>query len=181
MSEVWLNEPPSWERTGVRVSVRTGPDTDFWRRTHYGFVRDNGHFLALGRGEDVVARVDIDGDYVDHYDQAGLMLRIDEERWLKCGVEYVDGSRLASAVVTDRYSDWSVAPLPKEGVVGFELRREGGTILVSYRTGERSWTLLRVAPFPAGAADVGVMCASPDGGGFDVRFIGIEIALAADP
>ena len=38
------------------------------------------------------------------YDQAGLMVRLDPQHWLKCGIEYVDGRQCASAVVTRRLS-----------------------------------------------------------------------------
>jgi hypothetical protein len=39
----WLNEPPAWEARGETLIVTVGPQTDFWRTTHYGFVRDTGH------------------------------------------------------------------------------------------------------------------------------------------
>src|SRR5829696_7795278 len=39
----WLNEPPAWEVRGETLIATAGPRTDFWRTTHYGFVRDNGH------------------------------------------------------------------------------------------------------------------------------------------
>ncbi len=108
----WLNEPPAWERRGDDLVVTAGPKTDFWRTTHYGFVRDNGHFWSRLWAGDFVAEVKVTGDYRDLYDQAGLMVRLDETVWLKCGVEFVDGVQQASAVVTRDHSDWSVAPLP---------------------------------------------------------------------
>ena len=39
----WLNEPPEWREEDGVLTVVTGDRTDFWRRTHYGFVRDDGH------------------------------------------------------------------------------------------------------------------------------------------
>lgn len=41
---VWLNEPPAWAEQDGALHVTTAPDTDFWRTTHDGFVRDTGHF-----------------------------------------------------------------------------------------------------------------------------------------
>ena len=42
----WMNLPPVAEKVGALLRVQTGFETDFWRRTHYGFVHDNGHVLA---------------------------------------------------------------------------------------------------------------------------------------
>ena len=41
----------------------------------------------------------------------GLMLRINEEHWIKTGIEYVDGVYNFSTVVTDVQSNWSVVEL----------------------------------------------------------------------
>ena len=51
------------------------------------------------------------GHYKELYDQAGLMVRLDEKNWLKTGIEYVKGVQNVSAVVTREVSDWSVVPL----------------------------------------------------------------------
>jgi regulation of enolase protein 1 (concanavalin A-like superfamily) len=42
----WLNEPPAWREEDGVLTVTTGLKTDFWRETHYGFVRDDGHFAT---------------------------------------------------------------------------------------------------------------------------------------
>ena len=51
----------------------------------------------------------IRADYTANFDQAGLMLYLDEKHWLKCGVELTDGDRFLSVVVTNGRSDWSFA------------------------------------------------------------------------
>lgn len=35
----WLNEPPNWQQIGDLSIVKTAPKTDFWRITHYDFIR----------------------------------------------------------------------------------------------------------------------------------------------
>jgi regulation of enolase protein 1 (concanavalin A-like superfamily) len=40
----WQNEPPAWSADGGRIAVTTAPQTDFWRKTHDGGIRDSGHF-----------------------------------------------------------------------------------------------------------------------------------------
>jgi uncharacterized protein len=87
----WLNEPPRWREQGGRLSVVTAGGTDFWRTTHYGFVRDSGHFRFDRVSGDFTAEVMVSGDHRELYDQAGLMVRLDAAHWLKAGVEYVEG------------------------------------------------------------------------------------------
>src|SRR5215211_3471107 len=36
----WHNEPPTWTADNDTISAATAPRTDFWRKTHYGFIRD---------------------------------------------------------------------------------------------------------------------------------------------
>lgn len=45
-----------------------------------------------------------------YYDQAGLMVRLDAENWMKCGTEFFAGRRHASVVLTRDFSDWSTMP-----------------------------------------------------------------------
>ena len=83
----WMNEPASWRVSGSRIAVHTRPKTDFWRKTFYGYVTDNGHFLYLPVTGDFTFEARIGGNYRDLYDQAGLMVRVDAENWMKCGTE----------------------------------------------------------------------------------------------
>ncbi|HTE62564.1 MAG TPA: DUF1349 domain-containing protein [Solirubrobacteraceae bacterium] len=165
----WLNEPPAWTEDGGALRITTAPDTDFWRTTHYGFVRDSGHFRHRRVDGDFVARVRIEGAYRDQYDQAGLMVRLDEATWMKCGIEYVDGRQWASAVITRELSDWSVVALdPAPPSLWIEVRRTAEAVQVSFGEHAPDRLLRLGALSPAEALDVGVMAASPDGGGFDV-------------
>ncbi|HBL11063.1 MAG TPA: DUF1349 domain-containing protein, partial [Cyanobacteria bacterium UBA11162] len=36
----WYNEPPIWQIEGDVITINSAPKTDFWRYTHYGFIRD---------------------------------------------------------------------------------------------------------------------------------------------
>jgi regulation of enolase protein 1 (concanavalin A-like superfamily) len=49
--------------------------------------------------------VKVTGQFHDLYDQAGLMVRIDAENWMKCGVEFVDGKQNMSIVYTRDFSN----------------------------------------------------------------------------
>jgi regulation of enolase protein 1 (concanavalin A-like superfamily) len=181
----WYNEPPAWRSEGERLTVTTGPDSDFWRVTHYGFVRDSGHFFYATLAGDAIAEVRVRGAYQDLYDQAGLMIRLDERSWVKCGIELVDGVQQVSAVVTRDFSDWSVIALPTPPAeLRLRLARRGDSVEIAYGLDGGPLSMLRLAYFPPVIpAQLGVMCASPQGGGFTVSFdaLRIEQAAAHDP
>ena len=52
------------------------------------------------------------GDYETLYDQAGMMVRIDDTHWIKLGIEHSDNITNFSIVVTRGQSDWSVFGQP---------------------------------------------------------------------
>lgn len=176
----WYNEPPSWYREGNLVQVKTAPQTDFWQKTHYGFIRDNGHFYYQQITGDFQAQVKITGQYFALYDQAGLMLRQDKKNWLKCGIELVEGVQQASVVVTRDYSDWSVVPLTNNPTsIWFCLKCQARTVEVSYSFDGEFYTILRLAYLAyAETSLLGIMCASPQGAGFNVTFEDFKRAIS---
>jgi uncharacterized protein len=170
----WLNEPKQWSGD----TITADPDTDFWRTTHYGFVRDSAHVLGIDRTGDFELTVTFSGDYTAEYDQAGIGLWIDDRNWIKTGIELVKDQQLLSAVVTREVSDWSVVPLAEAaGKVTLKAVREGDSVTISYGlNGAPPATMLRMAYFPPEMSVLaGVMCASPTGKGFATRFEDITI------
>jgi uncharacterized protein len=168
----WRSEPRQWQALPDGLRLRTDPGTDFWRHTHYGFVRDNGHFRFETVHGDFELEATIAGSYRDQYDQAGLMVWTDDEHWIKCGIELVDGHELISAVVTNQRSDWGVAPRA-EAARGtpfrLTLERKADAVTISYGRSTHP-TMLRIAPFATGPTEAGIMAASPQGSGFEVTF-----------
>lgn len=169
----WLNEPPAWQASadGRTLTVTAGTHTDFWRRTHDGGLRDSGHCYYQRVTGDFEARVRVRGAYAALYDQAGLMVRQDEQVWLKCGIELLNGVQQASTVVTHDWSDWSVVPLANPPALDLRILRHGGTIEVSYSLDGQEFTLMRQAYLStAPELMVGLMIAAPSGPGFEATF-----------
>lgn len=162
----WFNEPAEWS-VDDGLTVTAERDTDFWRTTHYGYVRDTGHVFGRELTGDFAVRATFAGQYRDQYDQAGVALRIDEQNWIKTGIELVDGRQQLSVVVTRGVSDWSVVPAPDAASeITIEAVRTGDAVTIS-----SGGTMLRLAYLPPDVPVLaGVMCAAPDGGGFRVRF-----------
>jgi regulation of enolase protein 1 (concanavalin A-like superfamily) len=176
----WLNEPARWSAADRTLIVTADPGTDFWRTTHYGFVHDTGHLYGESFGGDFDLSVRVRGAYAAQYDQAGVMVRVDERRWLKTGIEFVDGQIRFSTVVTLDYSSWAVASL-SPGLTELELvlARRGDAVEVHYRADADPPELAAVVYLPPGEAVLaGPMCAAPEGDGFEVTFRDLRIAPA---
>ncbi len=173
----WYNEPSVWTIENGIIKVMSDQNTDFWRKTHYGFIRDNGHLYYEQVKGDFIAEVKVSGQYKELYDQAGLMVRLDDLNWLKCGIEFVEGVQHVSAVVTREYSDWSVVPIPQNPAsIWMRIIRRGSAIEVHYSLEEKKYTLLRMAYLTSvETVSVGVMCAAPDGKGFLTTFEGFNV------
>lgn len=177
----WFNEPASYTHVGNVITVTSAPKSDFWRKTHYGFIRDNGHFYFRPVVGDFTVDVKVTGQYSALYDQAGVMVRLDETTWMKCGIEFVNGVQYVSAVVTHDYSDWSVAPLAHNPAsIWLRVKREGGTVEVHYALDGENYTMLRMTHLTSEPVQVGIMVASPDGDGFTTVFEGLQIQQASD-
>ena len=97
--------------------------------------------------------------------------------WLKCGIEYVEGVQLASAVVTNDFSDWSVTPLennPEEA--WFRVKRRDCSVEVFYSLDGSDYTMTRTAYLQSSRdIEVGVMCAAPQGPGFHISYYDLSI------
>lgn len=79
------------------------------------------------------------------YDQLGVMVRVDDEHWLKTGLEYSDGCAQLSTVLTrSGWSDWSTAAVSNEEVdagIRIRLTRHGDVVPRSKAVSERGVTL----------------------------------------
>jgi regulation of enolase protein 1 (concanavalin A-like superfamily) len=170
----WQNAPKKSTVDAQSLRVQVDGGTDFWRVTHYGFIRDNGHFYYQEQEGDFLAKVKVIGHYKDLYDQAGLMIRLDEKNWIKTGIEYVKGVQNVSAVVTRDVSDWSVVPRQDSpAAVWLTLLRKGDFVEIQYSFDNKDFKMLRLAyfpPTPGRKVQIGLMCAAPDGKGFPVEF-----------
>jgi regulation of enolase protein 1 (concanavalin A-like superfamily) len=168
----WLNKPPSATGVDGVLTVVTGDRTDFWRETHYGFIRDDGHFGYRRVAGDFTATVSFRGEYRTLYDQAGMMVRLDERNWIKAGIEFVGGQQMLSVVVTRDYSDWSTSPMPGSPEwVTLRCARHGSAIRIEWRAGDGSFQLIRLAYLPERDPTlVGAMCCSPERAGFRASF-----------
>ena len=168
----WLNPPPRAEFTPDGLFVETGEGSDFWRETHYGFTRDSGHFLGVETADGFTAEVRMRARFETLYDQAGLMVRIDERRWIKAGIELSDGQACLGSVLTVDRSDWATGPFEGDpSDVWMRVSLGGGVLRLQASRDGRHWPLVRLCPFPVSERYlVGPMACTPERAGLEVRF-----------
>ena len=178
----WHNPPAAYTIDGGVLRFTTRPETDFWNNTHYGFRHTNGHAFVSDVTGDFSAEAVFSARYTELYDQAGVMLRIDDDNWVKTGIEFTDGLPHFSVVLTQNdQSDWSVVPLPAEAMADMHLRltRHGDIVRVQYRFGDTPWAMSRLAylAMPE-TVSVGPFACSPTGNGLEARFMRFAVGDA---
>lgn len=173
-SGAWTTLPVAAEEDGEgRLVVHAAEGGDAWRHTCYGFVHDDAHALLEAWNPERAVEVSFTAAFDAQFDQAGLMIRVDAERWIKTGIEFADGAVQLGAVVTDGRSDWSTAPVPEWAgrEVTIRATRMGDAVVVRARVEEEPWRLVRLAPLdPGAAAEAGPYCCAPSRAGLAVVF-----------
>jgi len=174
----WLNEPARWSSEGGTLTVTADPGTDFWRTTGYGYIRDNGHLYGDLMAGDFDLALRVRGSYAAQYDQAGIMVRVDAQNWLKTGVEFFDGAPRFSTVITRDFSSWAVGDLPAgHGDLALAVTRRGDAVEVRFAVGDAEPRVAALAYLPpAREALAGAMCAAPEGPGFGVAFSDLRLS-----
>lgn len=179
----WHCPPPAWRTGPDGLRFATAPATDFWQGTHYGFRVDNGHALLAELDGDFLLQTRVRTSPVHQYDQAGLMVRLSAECWLKASVEHEPGepSRLGAVITNHGWSDWSTQDLSAElaGDMQFRVTRRGADYLVEAAVAGRPWSQIRLGRLQAdqgGPVRAGIYACSPKAAGLEVRFARMTIA-----
>lgn len=178
----WLGEPAVWNVGDGRPQVVTDAGTDFWRRTRYGFVRDNGHSFAYEAAGDLTAQLRAQARYNELYDQAGIMVRVDDSNWLRAGIAEADGQASLGSVLAVGQSDWATGPYagdPADFWIRVTVRQ--GVLRAQVSSYGQSWPLSLLAPFPQAATYlVGPMRCTPERAGLAVDFSAFRVGPPVD-
>ena len=169
----WHNEPEEWSQHRTTVMLRVPPGTDCWRKTLTNTVIDNAPFYFLEVQGDFEVRVKVRASYDNPDDQAGIMVREDEENWVKLGIQMVDGIPHMCATVTHDYSDMSMHPLPRlPEFIWVHAKKIGDGLEVYISEDSFDWMQIRQGDITDDCImQVGLYCASPNSkDGFEVTF-----------
>jgi regulation of enolase protein 1 (concanavalin A-like superfamily) len=174
----WLNKPRRSILSGECMTIRPEQHTDFWKKTSNGKESDNGHFMYLNFecGFELEAEVVLSGEVKG--DEAGLMIRIDENHWIKTALQFINEMTYQVKVVVTNcgFSDESthLIHLPKE--VRLKVGKDADDYYVEVYFNER-WTQLRVCHLIKESEFVaaGIFACSPRGEDVSAKFSQIRM------
>lgn len=180
----WHNGCPN--DSGGRAVTREGklevvPVTrkDYWARTFYKplLVKNDAQTLLtkIESDREVTLTISFTLQPRAQFDQAGIMVRISSDVWVKAGIEYSDGKPRLSCVVTNEgFSDWStqVWPHMKDGRTSAKIRLskmlpgvdQGPCIVMEASEIDKDdWTQVRIASIRSGDQDwqMGIFAITP--------------------
>lgn len=87
----WTHEPAAVRVVDDRLFVTAVESSDAWRHTAYDFVHDTEHALLVPFDGGTAVEVVVRADFSEQFDQAGVFVRVDDENWVKAGLEFADG------------------------------------------------------------------------------------------
>jgi len=169
----WHCEPEEWAQHRTTVQMRVPPGTDFWRMTSTDECCDNAPFYYLEVEGDFEVRCKVKANYENPDDQAGIMIREDEENWVKCGIQMVGDVPHMCATVTHDYSDLSLHPLPHlPEYMWVHAKKIGDGLEVYISEDSFDWMQIRQGDITDGAIlQIGLYAASPESeDGFEATF-----------
>ena len=175
----WTNDPADVATDGDGLLVTAREGSDAWRITSYDFVHSSEHALLAAFEPESAIEVQFRLDFAEQFDQAGIFVKVDDESWIKAGVELSDGEESLGAVVTRGASDWSLSPVPTWSGRWVTVRGSwsGNALTVRARVDDEPWRLVRVAPLDAIApVTAGPFCCAPTRAGLTVHFTSWRIA-----
>jgi regulation of enolase protein 1 (concanavalin A-like superfamily) len=128
-----------WKISDDKSKLDLSPDAkrDFWRKTYYQplLVKDDAPFLYRSismTNLPITVETSFSLSAKSQFDQAGVLIRLDFEHWLKTGIEVVDKNPRLSCVVTNGCSNWSTQKVSKTEmkIRVHVLPQQGGSIVV---------------------------------------------------
>jgi regulation of enolase protein 1 (concanavalin A-like superfamily) len=177
----WLNRPDDFKINGDSLTITTGPVTDFWQRTYYGFRHDNAHAFLLPVSETEFSfNVKAAWQPKKMFDQCGVILYQDADNWFKASVEYENEqfSKLGSVVTNLGYSDWATTDIEStRNEMTYRLSRRGQDFLIENSVDGRHFNQMRIFHMhqPVERINIGVYACSPLDSSIKAVFSGFEL------
>ncbi len=177
----WVNEPKAYTIDDNMIEITTEGGTDLWQRTYYKFRNDNAPMLQM-QTEETEFSFTVKAEYnsKNNFDQAGVVLYLDSENWIKASVEYGDEKNafLGAVVTNNGYSDWSTTRISNEiKSMWFRLSRRGDDFCIENSTDGKDFAHIRICHMfnVKDTINFGVYACSPENGAFKATFTNFEM------
>jgi len=176
----WIHQPKVFSIENDCLTIITEPETDYWQRTYYGFQNDNAPTFVKEVEGDFTFVVEACFEYVNLYDQCGIILYQDSENWIKASVEYENEqfARLGSVVTNLGFSDWASTDISADiNSVWYRLSRRGQDFNIEYSFDKDNFIQMRIFHMhkPISVARIGVYACSPGKSSFKADFRNFEL------
>lgn len=151
-----------WKIEDGKLLIAPKAKQDFWRKTYYDplLVKDDGAFLYhLVAEKDLPVTIETSFSLTPkaQFDQAGIIVRLDADHWIKTGIEVVDEQARLSCVVTNGFSDWSTQHAAQPGIKirVHLLPQHGGSFVVEAAPRDSNeWSFIRIAHMSVSSNDI---------------------------
>ncbi|MPW29880.1 DUF1349 domain-containing protein [Agarivorans sp. B2Z047] len=142
----WINRPKQFVLDETQLVIETEANTDFWQRSFYGFRNDNAPALLIERADNFSLSVKVSFNYQAQFDQAGVIIYLNDENWFKASIEYETAhlSRLGSVVTNLGYSDWATTDIATPQHIWYRLSRRGPDFLIEYAKDGVNYQQMRI-------------------------------------
>lgn len=154
----------------------TRPNTDLWQKTYYGFQHDNAPFVQIKISEKYFSfTVKVKYFSKRRFDQAGIILYLDSENWLKASVEYEnkDFQRLGSVVTNKGFSDWATVDIPADVTeMYYRLSRRENDFCIENSFDGKIFKQMRICHLDKAndEVNIGIYACSPEDSSFKAIF-----------
>ena len=178
---VWTHEPYVFVIGEDEIRIVTEPHTDLWQRTYYHFRNDNAPILQLETAEEYFSfSVKCEFDPHVRFDQCGIAMYLDENNWLKAGIEYGDADHqfLGSVVTNEGYSDWATTEIGADvRTMWYRLSRREDDYRIECSSDGTRFQQMRICHMSKGKGTIrfGIYACSPEESSFEARFTHMEI------
>lgn len=177
----WIREPKRYSITENKIEIITEPHTDLWQRTYYGFRNDNAPVLQINTDEkyfSFIVKTECESNC--RFDQCGIVMYLDSENWVKCGIEYEneDFQYLGSVVTNNGYSDWATTTIDASiKSMWYRFSRREDDYCIESSIDGINYSQMRIFHMWKGNENIqfGVYACSPENSSFKAIFTNMEI------
>lgn len=164
------------------LEIITTPNTDLWQKTYYNFQHDNAPFVQI-KVQDKYFSFTVKVKYFSkkRFDQAGIILYLDSDNWLKASVEYENDEfqRLGSVVTNNGFSDWATVDISSDiKEMYYRLSRRENDFCIENSLNGRDFKQMRICHLnkACNEINIGVYACSPEDSSFKALFTDMIIS-----